>query len=190
MENILIENAELYSFYMFLEFEHPSTSSSLKIQEIYSRGKVSLSRPQFAGMKKNFDNSGAIFPAQSLCDLGILRSREFFGLEKLLSFEWAESFLPQLDELDDNAIANFELIDWFRQFGFEEQKIWYEIVGAVEIERQALDELKLKKKNFVSFTGNKKRVDELSIRRETLKKLEDPKQFAKLHMNSLKRCQR
>ena len=54
----------------------------------------------------------------NLRDLGDLVSREVIGLDKLLKSALGEYFLPQLDELEDNAIANFELVDWFRQYGF------------------------------------------------------------------------
>ena len=44
-----------------------------------------------------------------------------------------ENFLPFLDELENYDISNFELIDWFSEFGFKEQGICYEIVGGLKV---------------------------------------------------------
>ena len=66
--------------------------------------------------------------------------RDILGLDQLPQNEWIKYFLPQLDELEDNAIANFELVDWFRQFGFVEQKSSFEIKGGIKILSKEIDQ--------------------------------------------------
>ena len=66
--------------------------------------------------------------------------RDILGLDQLPQNEWTKYFLPQLDELEDNAIANFELVDWFRQFGFVEQKSSFEIKGGIKILPKEIDQ--------------------------------------------------
>ena len=98
--------------------------------------------------------------------------------------EWIEYFLPQLDELEDNAIANFELVDWFRQFGFVEKKSGFEIKGGIKIllnkipQGDSMNEIFLEKK---FFHNNRYRND-----RDTLADEANPKEFAKMHLKLLK----
>ena len=69
----------------------------------------------------------------NLIDLGDFIDKEFYGLEELLEKPAFRNFLPVLDELEENAIYNFELIDWFSGLGFEALGIHYEIEGNVHI---------------------------------------------------------
>ena len=86
-------------------------------------------------------------------DLGDFIDKEFFGLDKLLENSVFRNFLPVLDELEENAIYNFELIDWFSGLGFEALGITYEIEGNVEVipYPQHISEVRLKNYNTMAL---------------------------------------
>ena len=103
---------------MLLELEHVTSNIKLLVREQYSYGRISVDREMLAEIENSQNDLKQISNWLNLRDLGDLVSREIIGLDKLLKSALGEYFLPQLDELEDNAIANFELVDWFRQYGF------------------------------------------------------------------------
>ena len=112
-----------------------------------------------------------------LTDLDDLIERDIIGLDQLPHNEWIEYFLPQLDELEDNAIANFELVDWFRQFGFVEKKSGFEIKGGIKILLNKIPQGGFYKRNFLEkkfFHNNRYRND-----RDTLADEANPKNLLK-----------
>ena len=117
---------------MLLTLEHLSSGISLSVREKYVAGKINLTRQMLNEIDDSSGHVTNIGDWSDLTDLDDLIERDILGLDQLPHNEWIEYFLPQLDELENNAIANFELVDWFRQFGFVEKKSGFEIKGGIK----------------------------------------------------------
>ena len=169
---------------MLLTLEHLSSGISLSVREKYVAGKINLTRPMLNEIDDSSGHVTNIGDWSDLTDLDDLIERDILGLDQLPHNEWIEYFLPQLDELENNAIANFELVDWFRQFGFVEKKSGFEIKGGIKIllnkipQGDSINEIFLEKK---FFHNNRYRND-----RDTLADEANPKEFAKMHLKLLK----
>ena len=169
---------------MFLTLEHLSSGISLSVREKYVAGKINLTRQMLNEIDDSSGHVTNIGDWSDLTDLDDLIERDILGLDQLPHNEWIEYFLPQLDELENNAIANFELVDWFRQFGFVEKKSGFEIKGGIKIllnkipQGDSINEIFLEKK---FFHNNRYRND-----RDTLADEANPKEFAKMHLKLLK----
>ena len=133
MTSFLIENVKPNLFFMLLELEHVTSNIKLLVREQYSYGRISVDREMLAGIESSQNNLKQISNWLNLRDLGDLVGREVIGLDKLLQSALGEYFLPQLDELEDNAIANFELVDWFRQYGFVNKTTNFEIKCGIKV---------------------------------------------------------
>ena len=114
---------------MLLTLPHVSSGISLTVREKYAAGKINVTRQMLNEVEGSSGDLTNIGDWSDLTDLDELIGRDILGLDQLPHNVWIEYFLPQLDELEDNAIANFELVDWFRQFGFVEKKSSFEIKG-------------------------------------------------------------
>ena len=169
---------------MLLTLEHLSSGISLSVREKYVAGKINLTRQMLNEIDDSSGHVTNIGDWSDLTDLDDLIERDILGLDQLPHNEWIEYFLPQLDELENNAIANFELVDWFRQFGFVEKKSGFEIKGGIKIllnkipQGDSINEIFLEKK---FFHNNRYRND-----RDTLADEANPKEFAKMHLKLLK----
>ena len=106
---------------MLLTLAHASSGISLSVREQYVAGKINVTRQMLNEVEGSSGDLTNIGDWSDLTDLDELIGRDILGLDQLPHNAWIEYFLPQLDELEDNAIANFELVDWFRQFGFVEK---------------------------------------------------------------------
>ena len=133
MGSVLIENIAADCFYMIFSFIHKTSYITIDIKEKYDGGIVCLTQNQFDRLLVTDNDCNWIENWEKLQDLGKFISREFSGLESLLKVSGFEYFLPFLDELENYDISNFELIDWFSEFGFKEQGICYEIVGGLKV---------------------------------------------------------
>ncbi len=169
---------------MLLTLAHVSSGITLSVRETYVAGKVNVTRQMLNEVEGSSGDLTDIGDWSDLTDLDELIGRDILGLDELPHNAWIEYFLPQLDELDDNAIANFELVDWFRQFGFVEKKSSFEIKGGINIlpnkidQQGSINKIALEKK----FFHNKKFNNE----RDSLANETNPKEFAKLHLKLLK----
>jgi hypothetical protein len=132
MSKVIVENIISDNFYMIFSFIHKNTNITIDIKERYGGGIVCLTQNQFDKLLVTDGDRNSIENWEKLQDLGKLISREFFGIDNLLKIPTFKNFLPLLDELENNDIANFELIDWFSEFGFKELGIYYEIVGGLK----------------------------------------------------------
>tara|TARA_B110000444_G_scaffold230045_1_gene236988 strand:+ start:221 stop:721 length:501 start_codon:yes stop_codon:yes gene_type:complete len=132
MTNVIIENIVSDNFYMIFSFIHKNTNITIDIKERYDGGIVCLTQKQFDRLLVTDGDRNFIENWEKLQDLGKLISREFFGIDNLLKIPTFKNFLPLLDELENNDISNFELIDWFSEFGFKELGVYYEIVGGLK----------------------------------------------------------
>ena len=121
MVSFTITNKKPDGFFMLLTLEHHSSGIPLSVRERYVGGKINVTRQVLNEINGSSDDLTNIGDWSDLTDLDDLIERDILGLDQLPHNEWIEYFLPQLDELEDNAIANFELVDWFRQFGFVEK---------------------------------------------------------------------
>ena len=169
---------------MLLTLEHLSSGFSLSVREKYVAGKINLTLQMLNEIDDSSGHVTNIGDWSDLTDLDDLIERDILGLDQLPHNEWIEYFLPQLDELENNAIANFELVDWFRQFGFVEKKSSFEIKGGINIlpnkidQQGSINKIALEKK----FFHNNKFTNE----RDNLANETNPKEFAKLHLKLLK----
>ena len=147
MSNLFIQNAVKNDFIMKLSFSHKNWSGILSLKERYTGGIIEITQCQHNNIMRYNGQLKLIEDCDSLRDLGDFIDKEFFGLDKLLENSVFRNFLPVLDELEENAIYNFELIDWFSGLGFEALGIHYEIEGNVDIipYPQNLNQLRLKK---------------------------------------------
>jgi hypothetical protein len=132
MSKVIVENIVSDNFYMIFSFIHKNTNITIDIKERYEGGIVCLTQNQFDKLLVTDGDRNSIENWEKLQDLGKLISREFSGIDNLLKIPTFKNFLPLLDELENNDIANFELIDWFSEFGFKELGIYYEIVGGLK----------------------------------------------------------
>ena len=125
---------------MLLTLAHVSSGITLSVREQYVAGKINVTRQMLNEVEGSSGDLTNIGDWSDLTDLDELIGRDILGLDQLPHNEWIEYFLPQLDELEDNAIANFELVDWFRQFGFVEKKSSFEIKGGINILPNKIDQ--------------------------------------------------
>ena len=169
---------------MLLTLAHVSSNITLGVREKYAAGKFNLTRQRLNDLEGSSGDLINIGDWSDLTDLDELIGRDILGLDQLPHNAWIEYFLPQLDELEDNAIANFELVDWFRQFGFVEKKSGFEIKGGIKIllnkmpQGDSINEIFLEKK---FFHNNRYRNERDSLADEA-----NPKEFAKMHLKLLK----
>ena len=169
---------------MLLTLAHVSSGITLSVREKYVAGKINVTRQMLNEVEGSSGDLINIGDWSDLTDLDELIGRDILGLDQLPNNAWIEYFLPQLDELEDNAIANFELVDWFRQFGFVEKKSGFEIKGGIKIllnkipQGDSINEIFLEKK---FFHNNRYRNERDSLADEA-----NPKEFAKMHLKLLK----
>ena len=125
----------------------------INVKERYTGGIIEITRSQYNTILKSNGQLKLIEDCDNLRDLGVFIDKEFSGLDKLLENPVFRNFLPVLDELEENAVYNFELVDWFSGLGFEALGITYEIEGNVEIipYPQHLGELRLKNYNAMAL---------------------------------------
>ena len=140
MVSFTIINKKPNGFFMVLTLVHVGSSISLTVREQYVAGKIKATRKKIGAIANNSNYLISVGNWSGLENLDQLVDREIRGLDQLPQNEWIEHFLPHLDELEDNAIANFELVDWFRQFGFVEQKSSFEIEGGIKILPKEIDQ--------------------------------------------------
>ena len=184
MVSFTITNKRPNEFFLLLTLAHVSSGITLSVRERYVAGKVNVTRQMLNEVEGSSDDLTDIGDWSDLTDLDELIGRDILGLDQLPNNAWIEYFLPQLDELEDNAIANFELVDWFRQFGFVEKKSSFEIKGGINIlpnkidHQGSINKIALEKKFFHNNKFNNERD---SLANET-----NPKEFAKLHLKLLK----
>ena len=153
MRNVLIQNAVKNVFIMTLSFSYKDLDTRITVKERYTGGSIEITQSQLISILKSRDQSKLIEDLENLRDLGDYIDKEFYGLDQLLKNPVFGNFLPVLDELEENAIYNFELIDWFSGLGFEALGITYEIEGNVEIVPypQNVNELRLKNYNTMAL---------------------------------------
>ena len=96
---------------MLLRLVHVSSGITLNVREKYVAGKVNVTRQKLNEIEGSSGVLSDIGDWSALEDLDELIERDILGLDQLPQNEWVEYFLPQLDDLEDNAIANFELVD-------------------------------------------------------------------------------
>ena len=184
MVSFTITNKKADGFFMVLLLVHASSGILLTVREKYVAGKITVTRKRLNAIESHSSNLANIGKWSDLVDLGEFVERDIQGLNQLPQNEWVEYFLPQLDDLEYNAVANFELIDWFRQFGFVEEKSDFEIRGGIkilskEIARHGpINKISPEKKFFYDPRFNNNRG---SLSNET-----NPKKFAKMHLKLLK----
>ena len=184
MASFTITNKKANGFFMVLSLVHASSGISLSVREKYAAGKINVTRKKLDEIKRNSSDLTNIGDWSDLADLDEFIERDILGLDQSPQNEWIEYFLPQLDDLEDNAVANFELVDWFRQFGFVEEKSDFEIKGGIkilpkEIARHGpINKISPGKKFFYDPRFNNNRG---SLSNET-----NPKKFAKMHLKLLK----
>jgi len=146
MSNCFIQNTVKNDFTMTLSFSHKDLSGIIHVKERYTGGIIEITQSQYDTILKSNGQLKLIEDCDNLRDLGVFIDKEFSGLDKLLENPVFRNFLPVLDELEENAIYNFELVDWFSGLGFEALGIQYEIEGNVQLipYSQNLNQLRLK----------------------------------------------
>ena len=129
-----------------LSFSYKNLNAIINVKERYTGGIIETTQSQYNTIIKSKGQLKLIEDCDNLRDLGDFIDKEFYGLDKLIENPVFRNFLPVLDELEENAIYNFELIDWFSELGFEALGIHYEIEGNVHIIPcpQNLNQLRLK----------------------------------------------
>ena len=133
MTNLFIQNTVKDDFTMTLSFSYKSLNTIINVKERYTGGVIEITQSQYNTIIKSKGQLKLIEDCDNLRDLGDFIDKEFYGLDELLEKPVFRNFLPVLDELEENAIYNFELIDWFSGLGFEALGIHYEIEGNVHI---------------------------------------------------------
>ena len=153
MRNVLIQNAVKNDFIMTLSFSYKNLDTKIRVKERYTGGIIEITQSQLDSIMKSSGQSKLIEDLENLRDLGDYIDKEFYGLDQLLKSPVFRNFLPVLDELEENAIYNFELLDWFSGLGFKSLGITYEIEGNVEIipYPQNVNELRLKNYNTMAL---------------------------------------
>lgn len=169
---------------MLLTLVHVGSSVSLTVREQYVAGKIKVTQKKIGATANNSNYLTSIRNWLGLDNLGEFIDREILGLDQLPQNEWIKYFLPQLDELEDNAIANFELVDWFRQFGFVEQKSSFEIKGGIKILPKEIDQHR--SINKISLENRFFRKPRINNERDSLVNEANPKKFAKMNLKLLK----
>ena len=183
MVSFTITNKKPKGFFMLLTLVHVGSSTSLTVREQYVAGKIKVTRKKISAIANNSSYLTNV-DWSGLANLDEFVDREILGLDQLPQNEWIEYFLPQLDELEDNAIANFELVDWFRQFGFVEQKSSFEIKGGIKIAPEEIDQhLSM---NKISLENKFLRKPRFNNERDSFVNEADPKKFAKMNLKLLK----
>ena len=133
MSNLFIQNTVKHDFTMPLSFSYKKLNTNINVKERYTGGVIEITQSQYKTIMKSKGQLKLIEDCDNLIDLGDFTDKEFYGLDELLEKPVFRNFLPVLDELEENAIYNFELVDWFSGLGFESLGITYEIEGNVEI---------------------------------------------------------
>ena len=133
MSNLFIQNTVKNDFTMKLSFSYKNLNTIINVKERYTGGVIEITQSQYNTIIKSKGQLKLIEDCDNLIDLGDFTDKEFYGLDELLEKPVFKNFLPVLDELEENAIYNFELIDWFSGLGFEALGIHYEIEGNVHI---------------------------------------------------------
>ena len=133
MSNLFIQNTVKNDFTMTLSFSYKSLNTVINVKERYTGGVIQITQSQYNTIIKSKGQLKLIEDRDNLIDLGDFTDKEFYGLDELLEKPVFRNFLPVLDELEENAIYNFELIDWFSGLGFDALGIHYEIEGNVHI---------------------------------------------------------
>jgi hypothetical protein len=153
MRNVLIQNAVKNDFSMTLSFSYRNLNTMIKVKERYTGGIIEITQSQLDSIMRSGGQSKLIDDLDNLRDLGDYIDKEFYGLDQLLQSPVFRNFLPVLDELEENAIYNFELLDWFSGLGFKALGITYEIEGNVEIipYPQNVNEIRLKNYNTMAL---------------------------------------
>ena len=118
MVSFTITNKKPNGFFMLLTLMHAGSGILLRVRERYVAGKINVTRQKLNELEGRSSDLTNLGDWSGLEDLDELIERDILGLDQLPQNEWIEYFLPQLDDLEDNAVANFELVDGFRQFGF------------------------------------------------------------------------
>ena len=131
MSNLFIQNTVKNDFTMTLSFSYKSLNTVINVKERYTGGVIEITQSQYNTIIKSKGQVKLIEDCDNLIDLGDFTDKEFYGLDELLEKPVFRNFLPVLDELEENAIYNFELVDWFSGLGFEALGIHYEIEGNV-----------------------------------------------------------
>ena len=146
MSNLFIQNTVKNDFAMTLSFSYKNLNTIINVKERYTGGIIEITQSQYKTIIKSKGQLKLVEDRDNLKDLGDFVDKEFSGLDKLLENPVFRNFLPVLDELEENAIYNFELVDWFSGFGFESLGIHYEIEGNVHMIPcpQNLNQLRLK----------------------------------------------
>jgi len=184
MVSFTITNKKPNGFFMLLTLVHVGSSISLTVRERYVAGKIKVARKKIGAIANNSNYLTSVGNWSGLENLDELVDREILGLDQLPQNEWIEYFLPQLDELEDNAIANFELVDWFRQFGFVEQKSSFEIKGGIKILPKEIDQHR--SINKISLENKIFRKPRFNNERGSLVNEANPKKFDKMNLKLLK----
>lgn len=133
MSNLFIQNTVKNDFTMTLSFSYKSLNTIINVKERYTGGVIEITQSQYNTIIESKGQLKLIEDCDNLIDLGDFTDKEFYGLDELLEKPVFRNFLPVLDELEENAIYNFELIDWFSGLGFDALGIHYEIEGNVHI---------------------------------------------------------
>ena len=133
MSNLFIQNTVKNDFTMTLSFSYKSLNTIINVKERYTGGVIEITQSQYNTIINSKGQLKLIEDCDNLIDLGDFTDKEFYGLDELLEKPVFRNFLPVLDELEENAIYNFELIDWFSGLGFDALGIHYEIEGNVHI---------------------------------------------------------
>ena len=133
MTNLFIQNTVKDDFTMKLSFSYKNLNTIINVKERYTGGIIEITQSQYNSIIKSKGQLKLIEDCDNLRDLGDFIDKEFYGLDKLLENPVFRNFFPVLDELEENAIYNFELIDWFSGLGFDALGIHYEIEGNVHI---------------------------------------------------------
>ena len=133
MSNLFIQNTVKNDFTMTLSFSYKSLNTIINVKERYTGGVIEITQSQYNTIIRSKGQLKLIDDCDNLRDLGDFIDKEFYGLDELLEKPVFRNFLPVLDELEENAIYNFELIDWFSGLGFDALGIHYEIEGNVHI---------------------------------------------------------
>ena len=133
MSNLFIQNTVKNDFTMTLSFSYKSLNTIINVKERYTGGVIEITQSQYNTIIKSKGQLKLIEDRDNLIDLGDFTDKEFYGLDELLEKPVFRNFLPVLDELEENAIYNFELINWFSGLGFDALGIHYEIEGNVHI---------------------------------------------------------
>ena len=146
MSNCFIQNTVKNDFTMTLSFSHKDLNEIIHVKERYTGGIIEITQSQYNTILKSNGQLKIIEDCENLRDLGVFIDKEFSGLDQLLENSVFRNFLPVLDELEENAIYNFELVDWFSGLGFAALGIQYEIEGNVQLipYPQNLNRLRLK----------------------------------------------